>query len=1318
METLFCYLRKCLVVVIVIHGTLSARGQKPSQKIYEAAFNFTYNFKCPNTAFVNELVQCNLTVLDANRVRATVQWQGRPPFSHQFTEVNLLPLGVSSLKRYDGNFITCSPPSTITYGPITFEYGQLRSISISTDGAYIKFVVWITPYRKSQIQSRTIDDPCNLFKGDEVRVESVNKMKCVKVGKLHPQATVDSVPAIQLDAYLSTTIHFYGSFTQEGVHSVVAVLEPYAWEQEATPKRIVLPINVVASSAQSAPPSGPREPTIGGIAIYEIVGSKLLSGCGRRYDVFNRRSRITFMADVIGGRVKEVKWCFKSQQNPDQYYEETVKGTEYTTDFVLAAGQYTIIAVANGDGGLSLQASRFFEVLDSEDLANACGNYKRRDIDGSEAVWPFPEVWPMRLRFEILHRTGNYHYILWNNQSICLTPRLRFNPMLNSDPNEARSHTGNVDLSVNNPAEGRAFEVEEANGDICMPAAELKLDAVYEVTVYANTSTKIGRDGHRIRLGRSVGANFSIKVTRPRFTADTLVIRAPEHVVLKGAIDGDNDFKDAEFRWRCEVQCPNGSTWNVSEEMMHLTEGSNTNTLVIFPEFIHQLPNQGQLDVCTSVTHPQLVNLQSCLTLDIWSPTTCYRCSLEAPNFIHEFQRVCVRCTCPPIQGKFEFYAKTKEDHITLGIAENPSFCCMLPLVEGSIQMCIRSLPTSSLYIDECFRNITFIRSTPDEFEEQMTDILSGKSNILGQSIASKDPNTISGTVQAMCAQIRWFVNSDLAQSLPAAADQKRNKIAQLTEKLVGTLEEVSLANYEHLLPLSSGLEAIATVAGEITYKTMNRIHSKLVEAASVLPQLLSHSSFQDVFNLARRFTNMGVFLLEGMRHQHERPTPSLKGVRTQELVYETDIDTDPVDSIDALVLKHIWKVQRLSAKSITEVLTHINSVLADSLHEVLVPGGSMFQANFSTGDFVRFCRVMTWNLSNDHKACGESNIVIPNIMDLQNHKDVVIRTSRFADNIYPFFNQDQHNPRSSLVSLTFYAEGTALNLSDTQLSFRFTLTKSTPASGFTNSDVEFDEQEVQLPEPIVAVDGTLIHQLLIMHRFEVDQEEAAFVFQLHPTDTTTCPQYLVVARFTVPPNLQVLDDYGSFYWAMLPSSTSICKNVSNVGERQQIYSLHIHSGVLSRLKVEAFTRTRHLKMRAEDLNLFYIGYRQLSASELNHYDERNPPPVPYPFRDQINALAYVSAIVPSCVYITPGEDTWNTSGCKVVPSFKADEILCECTHLTTFAAGVTPMFESAHFKYILQREHSMRVSISAFEVTVAIASSILLMVFVSGQRH
>ncbi|VDM17698.1 unnamed protein product [Hydatigera taeniaeformis] len=119
----------------------------------------------------------------------------------------------------------------------------------------------------------------------------------------------------------------------------------------------------------------------------------------------------------------------------------------------------------------------------------------------------------------------------------------------------------------------------------------------------------------------------------------------------------------------------------------------------------------------------------------------------------------------------------------------------------------------------------------------------------------------------------------------------------------------------------------------------------------------------------------------------------------------------------------------------------------------------------------------------------------------------------------------------------------------------------------------------------------------------------------------------------------------------MLPSSTSVCRNVSNAAEWQHIYALHIHSHVLSRLKEEAAVRTKGVKMRAEELHLLYIGYRQLTVHELDHYDEATAPPVPYPFRDQINTTAYVSAFMPSCLYIVPGEDAWRSGGCKVSSS-------------------------------------------------------------------
>lgn len=65
------------------------------------------------------------------------------------------------------------------------------------------------------------------------------------------------------------------------------------------------------------------------------------------------------------------------------------------------------------------------------------------------------------------------------------------------------------------------------------------------------------------------------------------------------------------------------------------------------------------------------------------------------------------------------------------------------------------------------------------------------------------------------------------------------------------------------------------------------------------------------------------------------------------------------------------------------------------------------------------------------------------------------------------------------------------------------------------------------------------------MRSYEIDDEsEATLVFHLHPKEIVTCPQYLIVARYIIPPNLIQLDDYGQHFWAILPSSTSKCSKL------------------------------------------------------------------------------------------------------------------------------------------------------------------------------
>lgn len=99
-------------------------------------------------------------------------------------------------------------------------------------------------------------------------------------------------------------------------------------------------------------------------------------------------------------------------------------------------------------------------------------------------------------------------------------------------------------------------------------------------------------------------------------------------------------------------------------------------------------------------------------------------------------------------------------------------------------------------------------------------------------------------------------------------------------------------------------------------------------------------------------------------------------------------------------------------------------------------------------------------------------------------------------------------------------------------------------------------------------------------------------------------------------------------------------------------YALYLYPTDLKKLKADTFDRTRHMKLKADELKQLYIGYRQLSIVEVNLYNETNPPPIPYPFTDQINTTARVTVSMPSCLHLTPGDDHWQTNGCKVESDF------------------------------------------------------------------
>ncbi len=97
--------------------------------------------------------------------------------------------------------------------------------------------------------------------------------------------------------------------------------------------------------------------------------------------------------------------------------------------------------------------------------------------------------------------------------------------------------------------------------------------------------------------------------------------------------------------------------------------------------------------------------------------------------------------------------------------------------------------------------------------------------------------------------------------------------------------------------------------------------------------------------------------------------------------------------------------------------------------------------------------------------------------------------------------------------------------------------------------------------------------------------------------------------------------------------------------ENDLSYTAFISGHDLRRLKNEA---SKLYNLARVPLDLLYVGFRQLSAVELDRYSVENPPPIPYPYRDQINITASLMIFQASCFSMTGHGTKWGNEMCHV----------------------------------------------------------------------
>ncbi len=100
--------------------------------------------------------------------------------------------------------------------------------------------------------------------------------------------------------------------------------------------------------------------------------------------------------------------------------------------------------------------------------------------------------------------------------------------------------------------------------------------------------------------------------------------------------------------------------------------------------------------------------------------------------------------------------------------------------------------------------------------------------------------------------------------------------------------------------------------------------------------------------------------------------------------------------------------------------------------------------------------------------------------------------------------------------------------------------------------------------------------------------------------------------------------------------------------EIERNYTFFINNIELAESREHVTQLSAGMKIGAEQRRTLFVGYRQLTKGEVDKYSPTSPPPMPYPYKEQINVTLDLRAFQSACNHIKPGGSQWNTDGCTV----------------------------------------------------------------------
>uniref|UniRef100_A0A5K3EGP3 GPS domain-containing protein n=2 Tax=Mesocestoides corti TaxID=53468 RepID=A0A5K3EGP3_MESCO len=579
---------------------------------------------------------------------------------------------------------------------------------------------------------------------------------------------------------------------------------------------------------------------------------------------------------------------------------------------------------------------------------------------------------------------------------------------------------------------------------------------------------------------------------------------------------------------------------------------------------------------------------------------------------------------------------------------------------------------------------------------------------------------------------LTFFGYSAVGSHNPGEVDNSTSVIearklrAAVVEKLVDATENLPM-NDPNTFKLSiSTLNSLSQTAVDMPQSAQIKLTKILQNASQVFDEISRFASREDSIHSGNSVLSMVLNILNGTTSQLDSPIATDVVTNSLDMNYDTDLEamgvvgTTADDQYLLLSKEETRKHQEAASAALFVQLSQLQGNVAAAVSPILTadevgissvtPFGKIHMRKMRKSD------VQNW-LSTFYSSSSISSLTFNGLDAFFNDtQDVFAHTMITLPKMFAFADANPKSipVQSETVGLSFYKDGKEVRVNEIPgvVTVKIIRDPTTLPPPFTMvSDIGMPQK---LPEPLVAVDGSEIYQPLIMTGFDIEQEDVSFSFEIQPTNASTKPQYLVVARFVYPPDLTKLEDDWGLMWAFVPPSADIYDDLSaTLEERERNLTFFIDNHDFKLFKKEALQRTKGQRLTQRDLNKLWVGFRQLNKQEVDQ--DWTEIPLPYANRDQINTTINYRGFVTTCEFLEKDSAKWDTKGCLVDRQTTAQAAVCVCNHLTTFAAGWIVVPNTVDFNYIFRNiQFEKNATLYVTEITVGI---IFLLLFIWARR-